>query len=465
MKTHYITFYSLTNKKFVNIFYLLFFILISFTSFLIISNIKQYITPLYPIWEYGLSIDEEPFIENDQEIYEDDKITDNHSQLIDNISIKKGDNLEKILYKQQLSPSEVKEIINLLKSQSIINNLKIGQELIFYYRIDITENEKEDLTSCQRHLEKIEIYSKNKLSKLTVIRQDTHFVINNQTIPLKKSLIASTSIIKNNLISTLKNIGLDSNNISEIIHAYSYDIDFERQIKNGDKLMVVIEQFFTEDGKFSHNGKIIHASLMLEGKERNIYFYKMKDNIDQYFNDEGKTTRRSLLRTPLDLIKISSKYGARKHPTLGYTKMHKGVDFSAPTGTPIYAAGNGIVTDIGWRSGYGNMIQIKHSHTLTTLYAHASKFAKGIKKGQKVKQGQVIAHVGMTGRATGPHLHYEVKIDGKNVNPTSVKTSAGFVLKGKELENFNRFKEKIKKVTTKLITKEDNIKQIIDFVL
>ena len=170
----------------------------------------------------------------------------------------------------------------------------------------------------------------------------------------------------------------------------------------------------------------------------------------QYFSEDGKSVKRNLLRTPIGVARISSHFGNRKHPILGYTKMHKGVDFFAPKGTPIYAAGNGVITDLGWRSGFGNYVQIRHSSTLATAYGHANAFAKGLTRGSTVKQGQIIAYVGQTGRATGPHLHYEVKINGKQVNPLSIKTSPGIELSGKKLQDFSTFKKKIGKLHNEL---------------
>ena len=233
----------------------------------------------------------------------------------------------------------------------------------------------------------------------------------------------------------------------DLVNIYSHQVDFQRQVKPGDNLNLIVEKYITEDGQFSHYGKVVFASLNLSGKNYNIYRYAHdgSDNM-QYFSEDGKSVKRNLLRTPIGVARISSHFGNRKHPILGYTKMHKGVDFFAPKGTPIYAAGNGVITDLGWRSGFGNYVQIRHSSTLATAYGHANAFAKGLTRGSTVKQGQIIAYVGQTGRATGPHLHYEVKINGKQVNPLSIKTSPGIELSGKKLQDFSTFKKKIGKL-------------------
>jgi len=367
------------------------------------------------------------------------------------ITVKKGDTIKSILIEQNISKNDIEKIVSLVKEGKLSSTLKIGQQITFEYETKITENDNEDLTSESVFLNKI-IIAIDKLKTIEVIRENDNFKIEEIIVPLTKTVVKSSVNIESNFMSALKKLGLSNNSIIELINAYAYQIDFQHQIKNGDTATVITEKYVTEDGKFSHHGKILYVSLNLSGKEYNIYRYSQDNNANNhaFFSEDGKSVKRSLLKTPLKVIKVSSQYGNRKHPILGYTKMHKGVDFAAPTGTPIYSAGNGVITEIGWKSGYGKFIRVKHSGTLSTAYAHASNFAKNLKVGSIVKQGQIIAYVGSTGRATGSHLHYEVAIDGKHVNPMSVKTTPGIELNGKNLEKFKQFKKEVKTLSVKL---------------
>jgi murein DD-endopeptidase MepM/ murein hydrolase activator NlpD len=313
----------------------------------------------------------------------------------------------------------------------------------------LLEDESDDLATEIRLLTNVNIVI-DKLNFVDIIRDGDFFTIKNTTIPVNKFVTKSSAVINSSLMSALKSIGLSTNAIIELINAYSYQIDFQRQIQSGDTVTVITEKFMTKDGEFSHHGKILYASLTLSGKEYNIYRYKHDNVADGFFSEEGKSVKRSLLKTPVNVMRISSQYGKRLHPVDGYTKMHRGVDFSAPEGTPIYAAGDGVITELGWKSGYGRWIQIKHSATLSTAYAHSKSFAKNMKVGSKVKQGQIIAYVGRSGKTTGAHLHYEVKIDGRHVNPMSIKTTPGIELAGNTLEKFQKFKTKFQKLSAKL---------------
>ncbi|RYE06371.1 MAG: LysM peptidoglycan-binding domain-containing protein [Rickettsiaceae bacterium] len=360
--------------------------------------------------------------------------------------IKSGDTISSILNKQKLSSSEFSQIMKILKDNSLASSLQIGQKIIFDYEPIIIENDKEDLVSQVRSLNKITLLI-NNINSLEIIKVDDSFILKNTSVPLNKNLTKLSAVINSSLTNTLKSLKIPTNNVIEIIDSYKHQVDFQRQIKPGDKINIVVEKFTDKNDTFMKYGKIIHASLILSGKEYNIYRYSTKNNDQVFFSEDGTSMKRSLLKTPLNIIRISSHYGNRKDPFLGYTKMHKGVDFSAPEGTPINAAGNGTITELGWRSGYGNVVHIKHSPTLTTVYAHASRFAKNLKVGNLVKQGQVVAYVGKTGKATSAHLHYEVKIDGKHINPMSVKTTPGFQLAGEQLSKFVKLKSQLKAIS------------------
>ncbi len=360
------------------------------------------------------------------------------------IKVNKGDTLYSILSAQNFSKQDINQITKLIKTKLLSSALKAGQVIKFDYNLKIEEENDEDLALETRTLNKMTLKLDN-LKSLEITKNQENFEATIITAALDKFIVKSEVVIKTNFMTALKSLGLSTNNIVELINSYSYQIDFQRQIQPGDKITVISEKLISKDGKVSQKGKILYASLNLSGNEYNIYQYKhhLSDE-NNFFSEDGKSAKRSLLRTPINVVRISSHYGNRVHPIHGYTIMHKGIDFSAPSGTPIKAAGDGVIIEAGWKSGYGKFIQIKHSSTLSTAYAHASSFAKNMRPGMKVKQGQVIAYVGRTGRTTGDHLHYEVKINGKHVNPMSIKTTAGIELKGKDLVKFNEVKAKFK---------------------
>jgi murein DD-endopeptidase MepM/ murein hydrolase activator NlpD len=229
----------------------------------------------------------------------------------------------------------------------------------------------------------------------------------------------------------------------EAIKAYSYDVDFQRDIRNGNNFEVVYETYVDDKGQFVREGDMLFASLLVNGEELKIFRFTTPDGDTDYYTEDGHSVKKALLRTPINGARISSGFGMRRHPVLGYSRMHKGVDFAAPRGTPVYAAGDGTIDMIGRRGGYGNYVRIRHNPEYSTAYAHLYKFANGMKRGRHVKQGQVIAYSGSTGVSTGPHLHYEVLIAGRQVNPNKVKMTPGRKLDKRELATFNDAKKKM----------------------
>ena len=241
----------------------------------------------------------------------------------------------------------------------------------------------------------------------------------------------------------------------ELIRAYSWDVDFQRDIRQGDRFTVFYETLQDKSGKVVDYGDIQFAMLTLSGTDLPIYRFETEAGIVDYFNDKGQSAKKALMRTPIDGARLSSGYGKRKHPILGYTKMHKGVDFAAPSGTPIYAAGDGVVEFAARNGGYGKFIRIRHNSDYKTQYAHLKSFAKGVGSGKRVRQGQVIGYVGTTGRSTGPHLHYEVVKAGKQVNPMKVKMPSGEKLTGRQLEEFQETAQSIAKRYARLAPTTD----------
>lgn len=248
--------------------------------------------------------------------------------------------------------------------------------------------------------------------------------------------------IENSLYVAGRDAGVPAVVIARMIRLMSWDVDFQRDIRAGDSFEVMYERVFDKDGTPVYNGAVTFAAITLSGKRINIYRHELDDGSVDYFDENGKASRKALMRTPIDGARLSSTFGKRKHPILGYTRMHKGVDFAAPSGTPIYAAGNGTVAYAGRKGGYGNYIRIRHNGTFETAYAHMKGFASGIRTGKRIEQGQIIGYVGTTGRSTGPHLHYEVMTGGKQVNPLRVKMPSGRTLEGTELTRFLEHRKK-----------------------
>jgi murein DD-endopeptidase MepM/ murein hydrolase activator NlpD len=238
--------------------------------------------------------------------------------------------------------------------------------------------------------------------------------------------------------------------LMDLVRVYSWDVDFQRDIQPGDNFEILFERFATEDGQSVREGPILFANLVLQGKAHMLYRHTTKDGLTDYFNEDGQSARKALLRTPIDGARLSSRYGKRRHPILGYTKMHRGVDFAAPRGTPIYAAGNGSVESRGPNGAYGNYIRVRHNSEYATAYAHLSRFANGVSKGSRVKQGQIIGYVGTTGRSTGPHLHFEILVKGQQTNPMKVRMPSGRKLAGRELAVFEKQRAEIERAFAEL---------------
>ena len=267
---------------------------------------------------------------------------------------------------------------------------------------------------------------------------------------LKQVIVFKEAEITNSLYSSAIDIGIQPNIIIDFARIYGFQVDFQRDIWKGDGFQLVYETFLNEKGKILETGNIIYANLILQGRENSLYIFKNKEGYD-HFDQFGKSIRKSLMKTPINGARLSSSFGIRKHPILGFNKMHKGTDFAAPMGTPIMASGNGKIIRARWCGGGGNCVKIKHNSTYSTLYAHMSKFGRGIKEGVRVKQGQIIGYVGSTGMSTGPHLHYEVIENGRKVNSQKLKLPSGKILKGKARELFEIEKIKIDVLKSELI--------------
>ncbi len=255
---------------------------------------------------------------------------------------------------------------------------------------------------------------------------------------MKRSLARAAFVIEDSLFDAAAKAGLPALIQAELVRIFSWDIDFQRDIRPGDGFEIMFERYRGKHGDLIHEGRILYAALFLSGHARPIYYHVTRDGTKGYFKKNGQSARRALMRTPIDGARLSSGFGARKHPILGYMKQHRGVDFAAPPGTPVFAAGGGVVEKAGLNGFYGKYVRIRHNREYATAYAHMSRIA--VQAGKRVRQGQVIGYVGSSGRVTGPHLHYEILKNSQRANPLKINMPSGRTLKGAEL---GRFKETI----------------------
>ena len=356
------------------------------------------------------------------------------------IKVKSGDNFQKILNQIEVESGEKQKILKeVLKKKSVSNLLK-GQKIIF----------KIDKRKSKKIIELLVEMSKTKSILYSLNESTDKFQYKEIQKSLKRVVSYKESIISNSLYeSSIKN-GIQPNVIIDFARVYGFQVDFQRDIWKNDSFQLMYETFLDDNKRIVETGNIIYANLNLQGKDLPLYGFKTKEGYD-YFDNFGKSIKKSLMKTPINGARLSSSFGMRKHPILGFNKMHRGTDFAAPEGTPIMASGDGKIIRARWCGGGGNCIKIKHNSTYSTVYAHLKNFARGIKEGKKVTQGQIIGYVGSTGMSTGPHLHYEVIINGKKVNSQKLKLPSGKVLKGNERKLFEVSKIKINVLKSKLI--------------
>ena len=348
-----------------------------------------------------------------------------------NYIIKTNDTVEKILRKFKVKNEDIKGISVQLEQNKLIN-IYSGRKL------NLIIKKLEDGSNSLVNF----VYPVNNTTSIEIRRNKNEFIIKENILQLYKKEVVVKNTIKNNLYSSAMDVGVEPNIIVEFARIFGFEVDFQRDIRKGDWFEILYEKFEDDNGKIRDTGKIIYASMFVNGEELNLYNFKFNKE-EEYYDIKGKSITKSLMKTPINGARLSSSFGMRKHPILGYNKMHRGTDFAAPTGTPIMASGSGTVTRARWCGGGGNCVKIKHNSTYETIYAHMKSFAKGVKEGRKVKQGQIIGYVGSTGLSTGPHLHYEVLVNGKKVNSQKLKLPSGKILKGEERKQFELDRIKI----------------------
>jgi murein DD-endopeptidase MepM/ murein hydrolase activator NlpD len=358
--------------------------------------------------------------------------------------IEYGDTFEKILNELDVPKNEKKKVLKKVSKFKFINNLYKNQKISF----------KVDRQNPVRILEFSVERSKTKTIKFTHNTKIDNFEYTEIEKNLTKIIIHKEAEISNSLYSAAIDIDIQPNVIIDFAKIYGFQIDFQRDIWKNDNFQIIYEIFLDENKKILETGNIIYANLILQGRENPLYIFKTKEGYE-HFDEFGRSVRKSLMKTPINGARLSSSFGIRKHPILGFNKMHQGTDFSAPTGTPIMASGSGKIVKSRWCGGGGKCVKIKHNSTYSTMYAHMSKFGRGIKEGARVKQGQIIGYVGSTGMSTGPHLHYEVIVNGKKINSQKLKLPSGKILKGKQREIFEIEKIKIEVLKSELIAKKN----------
>ncbi|TNE32361.1 MAG: M23 family metallopeptidase [Alphaproteobacteria bacterium] len=341
------------------------------------------------------------------------------------ITVSSGDTLGSILNnKGGLTATQTYDICLAVKDvYDPARDMKAGQKLALYFDGD--------------NFKGMEI-RKNLIDGVKLVAlDDGRYGVKETAVPTKNIYFSARGVIDSSLYKAAMDQGMPDSAILEMIRIYSWAVDFQRDIRPGDNFEAMYKLSMTADGKaVPGSAEIVYANLNLRGVDTAVYRFTDSEGDIGYYEETGKSIRKALMRTPIDGARLSSGFGKRKHPILGYSKMHTGLDFAAPRGTPIYAAGDGRVVYAGVKGGYGNYIKIRHHAGLETAYAHMKGFKRGVRSGVRVKQGEVIGYVGTTGRSTGPHLHYEVVVNGRQTDPRKVKLQEGKKLTGKDLEIF-----------------------------
>ena len=369
-------------------------------------------------------------------------IFDNLTPRFKNIThkISQGETFDKILNDYTISKDKIIEIKKELIPDYNLNNLKTNLDIKF--TID-QSNDKKIISF---------LFPISRTEKIKLTRNSNTDLFEKKTIVtnLNKKIIFKEGKIFQSLYKTATDLGMQANTIIEFARIYGFQVDFQRDIRKKDSFQIMYEVFEDDDGKVFETGNIIFANLKLSGVNNSLYYFDKKGS-EGHYDENGKSIKKALMKTPINGARLSSSFGMRKHPIDGYNKMHRGTDFAAPMGTPIMASGDGIILRARWCGGGGNCIKIKHNSNYQTVYAHLKNFARGIKERVRVKQGQIIGYVGSTGKSTGPHLHYEVIRNGKKINSQKLNLPSGKVLKNKNRKTFEVHKIKLDVLKSELI--------------
>ena len=349
------------------------------------------------------------------------------------LKARNGDSIQRILYDQKISPTEVNNVINALRREYNVGALRNDQKVYLVVKREKNGNfvsrltvNIDNITTVHVFLNKDNIYETKRVTKILT----------------KKNHLVETTIDRG-IYRTAKQSGIENSVVAQFARLYGFEVDFQRDLKKNDKIKIFYERYLDDDGVSQRTGNIIYSEISNVEKNIILYRYEYPNGAIAYFTPEGKSIEKSLMRTPINGAKLSSRYGFRIHPIIGYNQMHQGTDFAAPIGTPVMASGAGTVEYSGWKGGYGKFISIRHSPVYQTNYAHLQDYAKGMRRGTKVQQGQVIGYLGSTGSSTGPHLHYEVVVNGRKENSQTLKLPSAAPLEGNNKNFFEIQKRNI----------------------
>lgn len=344
--------------------------------------------------------------------------------IVKTVAVGRGDTLGKMLTGAGIAMDDAVQAIDALRDKFNPRRLQLGQEITLTLAKDGSEGYRLASLSLPDSVERL----------VTVTRGGDGFTASEILKALETAPVRTGAVIQSSLYQAALEAGLPMPVLTELIRIFSYDVDFQREVQPGDSFEVFYDEMLDESGKAVKAGAVRAATMNLSGQMLRFFRFEGRDGDVDYYDPRGRGVRKALLRTPIDGARLSSGFGLRRHPVLGFSRMHKGVDFAAPSGTPIQAAGDGVVEVAGWQGGYGNYVRIRHAANYSTAYGHMSRI--GVKAGQRVKQGQVVGSVGSTGVSTGPHLHYETLREGQHINPLSIKLPAGRQMEGRELAQF-----------------------------
>lgn len=335
---------------------------------------------------------------------------------------RRGDTIAALLASARVEPTDSAQALAALRPLFPPQRLRPGQELTLRF------------APGAERLQEIEVQPEPGRT-ITVSRSGAEWVAEEEQVEQRRHWVLAEGTVRGSVIDSMERAGLPPAMALGLIRALSWQLDFQREVQPGDRFRVVFERFRSPDGELLRHGRALHVSFDLSG--RHLAFWRHEsDNSDEWYDDQGRSLRRAFLSTPLDGAHVTSGFGMRRHPVLGFSRVHHGIDFAAPRGTPVFAAADGRVEQVGRNGGYGLAVRLRHPAGYETLYGHLSAFARGLRRGQQVRQGEVIGRVGSTGLSTGPHLHYEVAQDGQSVNPASLRQDAGTALAGAALGRF-----------------------------
>ena len=355
-----------------------------------------------------------------------------------------GENFNSILKKYEIPQNEISTIKKIISKKENLNKLKNNQ--IIKFTLDLGNSKK---------IMKL-LYPVSRTKKIQLVRDliNDKFEYQEIVTDLNKKIIYKEAKIFKSLYKSAIDLKVQPNIIVEFARIYGFQIDFQRDIRKNDTFQIMYEVFQDDNEKVFETGKILYANMILRGQKNELYYFDKK-KFEGHYDKNGKSARKALMKTPINGARLSSRFGMRKHPILGFNKMHRGTDFAATEGTPVMASGDGKIVRARWCGGGGNCVKVKHNSTYSTIYAHLSKFASGIKEGMRVKQGRIIGYVGSTGMSTGPHLHYEVVENGKKINSQKLKLPSGKTLTGKNRELFEVEKIKANVLKSEIIYKQN----------